>query len=126
MPALSTPVISLAFLAVFLTGTAIGFKWRDNTAKLAESQQAQRYTQMLNEALDKARRQEQTLYAQMEALTRDTEKQLEAVAAAERAAADTRLHELAQQYAHRESPHCRKLRGRKNPRRRACQAAWRS
>ncbi|KXU38761.1 hypothetical protein AXE65_12030 [Ventosimonas gracilis] len=37
----------------------------------------------------------------MEALTRDTEKQLESVAAAERAAFDSRLHELAQQYAHR-------------------------
>jgi len=101
MSALPLPVTSVVFVLLFTLGAALGYKWRDNTAKLAESQQAQRYTQMLNEALDKARRQEQTLYAQMEALTRDTEKQLEAVAAAERAAADTRLHELAKQYAHR-------------------------
>jgi len=101
MPALSTPLLSLAFLAVFLTGAAIGFKWRDNTAKLHESREQQRYTAALNDALDKARRQEQTLYAQMEALSRDTEKQLEAVAAAERAAFDSRLRDLAQQYAHR-------------------------
>jgi len=101
MPTLPLPVTSLAFLAVFSIGAALGYKWRDNTAKLAESQQAQRYTQALNEALDRARRQEQSLYAQMEALTRDTEKQLEAVAAAERAAFDSRLRDLAQQYAHR-------------------------
>jgi len=100
MPALSSPVISLALLAVFLSGAAIGFKWRDNTAKLAESQQAQRYTAALNEALDKARRQEQSLYAQMEALTRDAEQQLQDLAASERAAADTRLRDLAAQYAH--------------------------
>jgi len=101
MPALSTPMLSFALLAAFLTGAALGYKWRDNTAKLHESREQQRYTAALNEALDKARQQEQSLYAQMEALTRDTEKQLQDLAAAERAAADNRLRELAQQYAHR-------------------------
>jgi|GEM_PF-1071723 len=99
MPALPSPLLSFAFLAVFLTGAALGYQWRDKSAKLAESQQAQRYTAVLNEALDKARRQEQSLYAQMEALTRDAEKQLQDLAATERAAFDSRLRELAQQYA---------------------------
>jgi len=99
MPALSPPTISLVPLAALLTGAALGYKWRDNTAKLHESREQQRYTQALNETLDRARRQEQTLYAQMEALSRDTEKQLEAVVSAERAAADTRLRDLAAQYA---------------------------
>jgi len=101
MPALSPPIISLALLAALLTGAALGYKWRDNTAKLHESREQQRYTQALNEALDRARRQEQSLYAQMEALTRDAEKQLQDLAASERAAADTRLRDLAAQYAHR-------------------------
>jgi len=101
MPALPSPVLSLAFLALFLTGATIGYKWRDNTAKLHESREQQRYTAALNEALERARQQEQSLYAQMEALTRDTEKQLQDLATAERAAADSRLRELAQQYAHR-------------------------
>ncbi|KXU36907.1 hypothetical protein AXE65_04505 [Ventosimonas gracilis] len=64
----------------------------------------------------------------MEALTRDTEKQLEAVASAERTAFDNRLHDLAQQYAHRPAginPHCRRLQSRTNPRRRACPLACR-
>jgi len=99
MPTLPLPLLSLAFLAVFLTGAALGYKWRDNTAKLHESREQQRYTAALNEALDKARRQEQSLYAQMEELTRDAEKQLEDLAVAERTAFDNRLRELAQQYA---------------------------
>jgi len=99
MPALSTPVISLAFLAAFLTGAALGYKWRDNTARLAASEEQQRYTQALNQALEKARQQEQSLYAQMEALTRDAEKQLEDLALAERTAFDNRLQALAKQYA---------------------------
>jgi len=65
MPTFSTSVISLAFLAVFLTGAAIGYKWRDNTAKLAESREQQRYTQALNEALEKARVREQALITQL-------------------------------------------------------------
>jgi len=101
MSALPLPVTSVVFVLLFTLGAALGYKWRDQSAKLAESQQAQRYTQALNEALDRARRQEQSLYAQMEALSRDTEKQLEAVAAAERAAFDSRLRDLAAQYAHR-------------------------
>jgi len=99
MSALPLPVTSVVFVLLFTLGAALGYKWRDNTAKLHESREQQRYTQALNEALDRARRQEQSLYAQMEALTRDTEKQLEAVAAAERTAADTRLRDLAKQYA---------------------------
>ncbi|WP_153015373.1 hypothetical protein, partial [Ventosimonas gracilis] len=83
MPSFPAYFASLALLAALLTGVALGYKWRDNSAKLHESREQQRYTQALNEALDKARRQEQALYAQMEALTRDTEKQLESVAAAE-------------------------------------------
>jgi len=62
---LQLPLLSLAFLAVFAAGAAIGFKWRDNTARLAESKQAQRYTEALNEALDKARRQEHALTQQL-------------------------------------------------------------
>ncbi|WP_153015388.1 hypothetical protein, partial [Ventosimonas gracilis] len=83
MPTFSTSLISLALPAALLIGAGLGYKWRDNSAKLHESREQQRYTQALNEALDNARRQEQALYAQMEALTRDTEKQLESVAAAE-------------------------------------------
>jgi len=100
MPSLTYPMLSLAFLTLFLTGAALGYKWRDNTAKLHESREQQRYTAALNDALDKARRQEQSLYAQMEALTRDAEKQRQDLAATERAAFDSRLRELAQQYAH--------------------------
>jgi len=93
MPALPSPLLSLAFVAIFLTGAAIGYKWRDNTARLAASEEQRRYTQALNQALEKARRQEQSLYAQMEALTRDAEKQLQDLAATERAAFDNRLRE---------------------------------
>jgi len=99
VPTLPLPWLSLALVAVFLTGAALGYKWRDNTARLAASEEQQRYTQALNEALEKARQQEQSLYAQMEALTRDAEKQLEDLAAAERTAFDNRLQALAQQYA---------------------------
>jgi len=101
MSALPLPVTSVVFALLFTLGAALGYKWRDNTAKLAESQQAQRYTQALNEALDRARRQEQSLYTQMEALSRDAEKQLQDLAASERAAADNRLRDLAAQYARR-------------------------
>jgi len=101
MPTLPSPLLSLALLAALAAGAALGFKWRDNTAKLAESRVQQRHTQALNHALDQARKQEQSLYAQMEALSRDAEKQLQDLAAAERAAADTRVRDLAREYANR-------------------------
>jgi len=64
MSALPLPVTSVTFALLFTLGAALSYKWRDQSAKLAESQQA----------LNRTRRQEQPLYAQMEALSRDTAK----------------------------------------------------
>jgi len=73
-PALSTPVISLAFLAAFLTGAGLGYKWRDNTARLAASEEQQRYTQALNQAPEHARTREQTLINQLSEIAMPTNK----------------------------------------------------
>jgi len=65
MPIPQLPLLSLAFLAAFTAGAALGYKWRDNTARLAESKQAQRQAEALAEAQQQARRQEQALTQQL-------------------------------------------------------------
>jgi len=60
-----SPPFGLTIFAVLVFGVVTGYVWRDKSAKLAESEQAQQYTQMLNEALEKARAREQTLITQL-------------------------------------------------------------
>jgi len=95
------PLTGLALLAAFATGAGLGYKWRDNTAHLQQAQWQRQQAQALADAQTKARQREQALQTQMERIQHDANDRLEALAAAERAAADNRVRDLARQFAAR-------------------------
>jgi len=92
-------VYVLIILAAFIGGAAAGYQWRNQRAYLEQVQREKDYTTALAQAQHQARQREHLLQKEMDVLTHDAQKQLDAVIHLERAAADSRVRELAQQYA---------------------------
>jgi len=89
----------LIILAVFSGGIAAGYQWRDQAAHLEQIQRESHYNAALAQAQHHARQREQSLQKHMELVTHDAQKQVDEVISLERAAADSRVRELAHTYA---------------------------
>jgi len=92
-------VYSVIILIILSSGAAIGYQWRDQQAKLDNIQRERDYQSALIEAAQRAKQREQLLQNQMELLSNEAQQQLDEVITAERAAADSRVRELAKNYA---------------------------
>jgi len=92
-------VYSLIIFLILSSGAAIGYQWRDQQAKLENIQRERDYQAAFIQATQQAKQREQLLHNQMALLTDEAQKQLDDVITAERAAADSRVRELAKEYA---------------------------
>jgi len=89
----------LIIFFVFSSGITVGYQWRNQRAYLEKIQYEKDYNAAFMRATQQAREREQSLQKQMDVLTDETQQQLAEITALERAAADSRVRELAKTYA---------------------------